>query len=163
LPDQARIPRSSLPAGAFSPDCREGALPPLTERTLGVTLRSKRRYWIRRLHAALGLLSAFNLVLLISTGFLLQHRELLRLDERTVSRRILPSSYRIEDPGREVRADIVITDLHSGRLFGTAGALLLDTVTLVWLIMLATGLAMYISRARANRRSRGPPEQENEE
>ena len=128
-----------------------------------MAVRSKRRCWTRRLHAALGLISAFNLVLLISTGFLLQNRELLRLDERTVSRRILPSFYRPEDPGRRVRADIVVTDLHSGRLLGAAGALLLDTVTLVWLGMLATGLAMYISRARANRRSRASPEQENED
>jgi uncharacterized iron-regulated membrane protein len=109
------------------------------------------RYWTRRLHAILGLISAFNLVLLISTGFLLQHRDLLRLDERTVSRRILPSFYRPEDPGRGVRADIVVTDLHSGRLFGTAGTLLLDAVTLLWMIMLATGLTMYLWGSRSKR------------
>lgn len=160
--DQARIPRSSLSAGALPAHCGEMALPSLAERKVGVAVRRNRRFWTRRLHATLGLISAFNLVLLISTGFLLQHRELLRLDERAVSRRILPSSYRPEDPGRGVRADIVITDLHSGRLFGAAGALLLDTVTIVWLVMLATGLAMYVSRARAKRRSLGPQE-ENED
>jgi uncharacterized iron-regulated membrane protein len=118
---------------------------------MGVATPGQRRYWPRRLHAILGLISAFNLFLLISTGLLLQHRELLRLDERNVSRRILPPSYRPDDPGRKVRADIVVTDLHSGRLLGTLGTLLLDAVTLIWLIILASGLAMYVSGARSKR------------
>lgn len=108
-----------------------------------------RRGWTRRIHAILGLVSAFNLLLLISTGFLLQHREILRLDEHSMSRKFLPSGYRTEDPGSAVRADIVITDLHSGRLLGTTGAFALDAVTLVWLVMLATGLIMYFSRSRS--------------
>jgi hypothetical protein len=128
---------------------QEALLPSLAERKVCVAALSKRWHWTRRLHAVLGLISAFNLLLLIGTGFLLQHRELLRLDERSVSRRILPLHYRPEDPGLGVRADIVITDLHSGRLFGTAGTLLLDTTTLVWLLMLATGLVMYLSGSRA--------------
>jgi uncharacterized iron-regulated membrane protein len=106
------------------------------------------RGWARRIHALLGLISAFNLLLLISTGFLLQHREMLRLDEHTISREVLPSGYRSEDPGSRVRADIVVTDLHSGRLFGTTGTMVLDAVTLVWLVMLATGLVMYFSRSK---------------
>ena len=112
---------------------------------------SSGRYWTRRLHAVLGIVSAFNLALLICSGFLLQHRELLRLDERTVSRRILPPSYRPEDPGHGVRADIVVTDLHSGRMLGTAGTLLLDGVTVMWMIMLATGLTMYLWGSRSKR------------
>ena len=123
---------------------------------------SKRRAWTRRLHALLGVVSAFNLILLIGTGFLLQHRELLRLDERNVSRRVLPPSYRPEDPGRGIRADIVVTDLHSGRLFGTVGTLVLDALTLIWLVMLATGLAIYISGTRSRLSSRPLQEDEGE-
>ena len=37
----------------------------------------------------------------------------------------------------------MITDVHSGRIFGTVGALVLDVITLAWLMMLATGLVMY--------------------
>jgi hypothetical protein len=107
-----------------------------------------RRSWVRRLHALFGLVSALNLFVLISTGFLLQHRETLRLDEHSISRRFLPSSYRTEDPGSVVRADIVVTDLHSGRLYGTSGSLVLDTVTILWLVMLLTGLVMYFSRPK---------------
>ena len=99
--------------------------------------------WVRRTHALLGLISSLNLLLLIGTGLLLQHSSLFRLDEHTVSRRLLPSPYRPQDGDTGVRADIVVTDLHSGRLFGMAGTLVLDVITLAWLVMLATGLVMY--------------------
>jgi hypothetical protein len=78
---------------------------------------------------------------------LLQHATVLRLDEHVVSRHLLPSGYRPQDPEGEVRADIVIADLHSGRLFGMIGRLALDLVTVAWLVMLTTGLVMY-SRGR---------------
>jgi uncharacterized iron-regulated membrane protein len=35
-------------------------------------------------------------------------------------------------------------------MFGVTGALFLDAVTLVWLVMLATGVVMYLSKQRAN-------------
>ena len=108
------------------------------------------RAWSRRVHAVLGILSAFNLFVLITTGFLLQHSTLLKLDERSLTRRLLPSGYRPQDGGSGVRADIVVADLHSGRMFGVAGALFLDAVTLVWLVMLTTGVVMYLSKQRAN-------------
>src|SRR4030088_86364 len=95
-------------------------------------INSRRHSWVRRVHAILGLLSAFNLFVLISTGFLLQHSTLLRLDEKMLTRKILPTGYRPQDGGSGVRADIVVADLHSGRLFGVAGALALDIITLAW-------------------------------
>jgi uncharacterized iron-regulated membrane protein len=119
-----------------------------------VPTNSRRRPWMRRVHAILGLLSAFNLFVLISTGLLLQHSTLLRLDERMLTRKILPTRYRPQDGGSGVRADIVVADLHSGRLFGLTGALALDIITLAWLVMLATGLVMYLSGQRNNERAR---------
>ena len=111
---------------------------------------TRRRPWSRRVHAVLGIISALNLFVLITTGFLLQHSTLLKLDERSLTRKILPSGYRPQDVGNGVRADIVVADLHSGRMFGVAGALFLDAVTLVWLVMLATGVVMYLSKQRVN-------------
>jgi len=111
---------------------------------------ARRRPWSRRVHAVIGIISAFNLFVLITTGFLLQHSTLLKLDERSLTRRLLPSGYRPQDGGSGVRADIVVADLHSGRMFGVAGALFLDAVTLVWLVMLTTGVVMYFSKQRAN-------------
>jgi uncharacterized iron-regulated membrane protein len=128
---------------------------PETETIRTVSTNSRRRRpWVRRLHAILGLISAFNLLVLISTGFLLQHSTLLRLDERMLTRKILPEGYRPQDGGSGVRADIVVADLHSGRLFGVAGALALDIITLAWLVTLTTGLVMYLSSQRTNGRAR---------
>lgn len=105
-----------------------------------------RSKWLRRVHGTLGVISALNLFVLITTGLLLQHARLFRLDERFVSRRVLPSHYRPQDGEEGVRADIVVADLHSGRAFGVAGALFLDGVTVAWLLLLATGLVMYFVR-----------------
>src|SRR5579859_3034257 len=102
--------------------------------------------WVRKVHAFLGIVSALNLFVLISTGLLLQHVALLKLDEKTISRRILPSSYRPQDGQEGVRADIFVTDLHSGRLLGTAGTILLDAITFAWMALLLTGLIMYAGR-----------------
>lgn len=129
--------------------CAAPVAPPM-KRFSGAPANKIRRPWVRRVHAILGLISAFNLFVLIGTGFLIQHRTLLRLDERTWTRRLLPSAYRPQDGDTGVRADIVVADLHSGRLFGVAGALALDVITLAWLVMLATGLAMYLSGQRTN-------------
>lgn len=49
------------------------------------------------------------------------HREVLRLDERKISRRILLSSVEPEDPGLGVRAEIGVTELHTRCLLGFAG------------------------------------------
>jgi len=90
---------------------------------------------------------------LITSGLLLQHASRLRLDERRVSREILPSAYRPQDGANGVRADIFVTDLHSGRLFGTAGLILLDGITLAWMTLLLTGLVMYVAKQRAKQKA----------
>ncbi len=89
-----------------------------------------------------GLVASLNLLLLLLTGFMMQHREIFGLEERFVGRQFLPDGYRPGDEG-EVRADIVVTDLHSGRLFGPTGALILDAVTLGWFVLLISGLFLY--------------------
>ena len=111
---------------------------------------------VRRLHAFLGVISAVNLLLLITTGLLLQHMTLLHLDDHMVSRRFLPASYRPQDGPEGVRADIVMTDLHSGRILGATGTAILDVITLGWLIMLLTGLIMYTARANGRWKAQSP-------
>ena len=104
---------------------------------------------LRRLHAVVGLVLTLNLLLLLVTGFLVQHREDFRLDEKMISRTWLPASYRPMD-GAEVRADIVVTDVHSGRILGPNGALLLDAATLGWAVLLVSGLWIYVFGRRRN-------------
>lgn len=105
----------------------------------------------RRVHALVGIVSSLNLLILIGSGLLLQHSSLLRLDEKTVSRTVLPKSYRPQDGDAGVRADIFVTDLHSGRLLGTTGTIVVDVVTFGWLALLLTGVVMYVGRPRGKR------------
>ena len=107
------------------------------------------RTWSRRLHALVGIVSSVNLLVLIASGMLLQHASLFRLDEKTVSRAVLPKGYRPQDGEAGVRADIFVTDLHSGRLLGTAGTVALDVLTLGWLTLVLTGVVMYVGKQRA--------------
>jgi hypothetical protein len=93
-----------------------------------------------------------NLLLIVATGLLIQHRDVFGLENRYVTRRFLPSGYRPND-GPEIRSDIVITDLHSGRILGTTGVVILDAITLGWLVLLMTGVSMHIKRASSLRKA----------
>ena len=110
-----------------------------------MTLRRRLLRIARKLHIWVGLTAALYFMLIAATGVAINHRERLRLEERAISRTWLPASYRPDD-GPEVRADIVVTDLHSGLIFGKVGAPILDIVALVWFISISTGLTMLIVR-----------------
>src|SRR5437867_2239497 len=101
---------------------------------------------MRRAHALLGIAASLNLMVLLATGLLIQHRDRLALEERTISRAFLPAYYRPDDGPDGVRADIVITDLHTGRLFGKAGSLILDVATIAWAGLLLTGVFIFTSK-----------------
>lgn len=130
----------------------------LREPRLGQGARGERRHglgrWLRRLHAFAGLVLSLNLVLLLVTGFLVQHRDTFQLEEKTVSRAWLPASYRPMD-GAEVRADIVVTDVHSGRILGPSGTLIVDAATLGWAVLLVSGLWIYVFGRRRNGNGNG--------
>ena|ERR1051325_6847380 len=110
-----------------------------------MTLRRRLLRFARKLHIVVGLTAALYFMLIAATGVAMNHREGLRLEERYVSRSWLPASYRPDD-GVEVRADIVVTDLHSGLIFGKVGAPILDVVALVWFISIVTGITMLVVR-----------------
>ncbi len=96
---------------------------------------------VRRFHLYLGLAAALYFMLIAATGVALNHREGLRLEARHVSRSWLPATYRPQD-GSEVRADIVVVDLHSGLIFGRVGAPVMDVVAMVWFLSLLSGLSL---------------------
>src|SRR5262249_6256156 len=112
---------------------------------LAMTLRRRLLRIARKLHIVVGLTAALYFMLIAATGVAINHREGLRLEDRYISRTWLPASYRAED-GAEVRADIVVTDLHSGLIFGKVGAPILDLVALVWFISIVTGITMLMVR-----------------
>lgn len=102
------------------------------------------RRWVRKLHLVVGLVCTVNFLVLLGTGLLIQHREFFGLEQKSISRAWLPASYRPLDPDRAVRADIVITDLHSGRLYGRYGMLVVDAMTAGWFLMIATGMGIVL-------------------
>jgi uncharacterized iron-regulated membrane protein len=110
-----------------------------------MTIRRRLLRFIRKLHIWVGLSSALYFMLIAATGVLINHREGLRLEERAVSRSWLPGGYRPQD-GAAVRADIVVTDLHSGLIFGKVGAPVLDFVAAVWFISIISGVSMLVLR-----------------
>ena len=111
-----------------------------------MTIRRRFLRFVRKLHIWVGLSAALYFMLIATTGVMINHRENLRLEERTISRRWLPSNYRPDDGKDGVRADIAMADLHSGLIFGKVGKPVMDFVAAVWFISIVSGIAMLVLR-----------------
>src|SRR3954469_20190846 len=111
-----------------------------------MTIRRRLLRVVRKLHIWVGLSAALYFMLIAATGVIINHREGLRLEERTISRRWLPSSYRLGDGKEGVRADIAVADLHSGLIFGKVGKPVMDFVAAVWFISIISGVFMLVLR-----------------
>jgi hypothetical protein len=115
-----------------------------------MSFRRRAQRAVRRFHLYLGLTAALYFMLIAATGVALNHREGLRLEDRYISRNWLPASYRPQD-GADVRADIVVGDLHSGLIFGRVGAPVMDVVATVWFLSLLSGLSLaFLTRSSRN-------------
>jgi len=111
-----------------------------------MTIRRRLLRFVRKLHIWVGLSAALYFMLIAATGVMINHREGLLLEDRTISRRWLPSSYRPDDGKEGVRADIAVADLHSGLIFGKVGKPVMDFVAAVWFISIVSGISMLVLR-----------------
>ena len=111
-----------------------------------MTIRRRLLRFVRKLHIWVGLSAALYFMLIAATGVMINHREGLRLEDRTISRRWLPSNYRPDDGIAGVRADIAVADLHSGLIFGKVGKPVMDFVAAVWFISIVSGISMLVLR-----------------
>lgn len=114
-------------------------------------MKTRRRIfrWKRRLHISIGVIFALYFLLMAFTGVMINHTQDWGFTDRYVSRRYLPSDYRPQD-GDATRLDIVITDLHSGMIFGRYGHWLPDLVTAFWTISILSGVGMLFFRKTLN-------------
>ena len=111
-----------------------------------MTIRRRLLRIVRKLHIWVGLSAALYFMLIATTGVMINHREGLRLEERTIGRRWLPSGYRVDDGKEGVRADIAVADLHSGLIFGKVGKPVMDFVAAVWFLSIVSGISMLVLR-----------------
>lgn len=104
--------------------------------------------WLRRLHWYVAAGGTVLFLLIFLTGWLISHREAFGLNEIIIGRTWLPADYRPDDPDGGVRADIVITDLHSGRIFGPNGRFFIDIAVAAWMLLLASGYGVKLLNCR---------------
>lgn len=108
----------------------------------------QRREWLYRLHTISALIVAAWLVLLAATGVAINHQEALELAELQVSDSYLPGYYRPDYRTGSTPALIILTDIHSGRIFGDYGHLITDAIALLIVFSVITGFASYRMRKR---------------
>jgi len=101
-----------------------------------------------RIHVVTGLAAAAWFLLIALTGVLINHQESLGLLDAEISDRYLPGYYRADARTGATRLNILITELHSGRIFGSRGHWVSDLVGLILIVSLLTGFASHQLKKR---------------
>lgn len=114
--------------------------------------RRKNGTKLQHFHFWLGVVAGLYFLILALTGVALNHRTGLGMEDRFIAHRYLPSSYRPLDEGGQTRMDIVLTDLHSGLLFGRYGPWINDGIALVLVASTLSGFLLGWGRTRSQGR-----------
>ena len=101
-----------------------------------------------RVHVVTGLAAAVWFLLMALTGVLVNHQESLGLLDAEISDRYLPGYYRSDARTGTTRLNIIITDLHSGRILGSQGHWLSDGVALLLIVSLLSGIVSHQMKKR---------------
>lgn len=101
-----------------------------------------------RIHVVTGLAAAIWFLLIALTGVLINHQESLGLLDAEISDRYLPGYYRADLRTGTTRLNILLADLHSGRIFGSQGHWVSDLVALFLIVSLLTGFASHRLKKR---------------
>ena len=119
----------------------------------------RRRDWLYRAHLVTGLAAAVWFLLMALSGVLMNHQESLGLLDAEISDRYLPDYYRADARTGATRLNILLTDLHSGRILGSRGNLVSDLIALLLVVSLASGVGSHRIKKRmqtANLKEAGP-------
>ena len=101
-----------------------------------------------RIHVVTGLAAAVWFLLIAVTGILINHQESLGLLDAEISDRYRPGYYRADSRTGATRLNILLADLHSGRIFGSQGHWVSDLVALFLIVSLLTGFASHRLKKR---------------
>ena len=104
-----------------------------------------------KIHMATGLVAALWVLLLAVTGVMINHQESLGLLDAEISDKYLPDSYRADVRTGTTRLNIIVTDLHSGRIFGAYGTWVSDLIALLLFVSLTSGVFSYWIKRRLQR------------
>ena len=96
-----------------------------------------------RIHVVTGLAAAAWFLLMALTGVLINHQESFGLLDAEISDSYLPGYYRSDARTGTTRLNIIITDLHSGRIFGSQGHWMSDLVALMLIVSLISGFVSH--------------------
>ena len=125
----------------------------------------RRRDWLYRVHVVTGLAAAVWFLLMALSGVLMNHQESLGLLDAEISDRYLPDYYRADARTGATRLNILLTDLHSGRILGSRGNLVSDLIALLLVVSLASGVGSHRIKKRVQTanlkeavRAAAPPE-----
>lgn len=113
-------------------------------------LKAAARRW-RALHVGTGLVVGVWFVLMAVTGVLVNHQIDWGLDQVEISNHYLPDHYTDEFHPASTRLNVVLTDLHSGRFFGSWGKYISDVIALLVVISVVSGVYSFFLMRRANR------------
>lgn len=92
-----------------------------------------------RIHVVTGLVAAVWFLLMALTGILINHQESFGLLDTEINDRYLPGYYRSDTRTGTTRLNIIITDLHSGRILGSQGTWMSDLVAVFLIVSLLSG------------------------
>lgn len=108
----------------------------------------RKRAWTLRVHMVTGLIAAAWLLLIALTGILINHQEQLKLWEIEVKDSYLPGGYRTDVRDGATPLNVILTDIHSGRIFGLTGVLLWDVIAVLLIISITTGAFGYSAKRK---------------
>ena len=112
----------------------------------------------RGVHLITGFVVALWLVLMATTGVLINHQEDFGLIEVEVGNAYLPAHYTNEYHPESNGLHVVIGDLHSGAFFGPIGRYIGDVIALLILISVGSGIYSYWVKRRLGARRAGETE-----
>ena len=104
-----------------------------------------------KIHVVTGLAAALWVLLLAVTGVMINHQESLGLLDTEISDNYLPDSYRADVRTGTTRLNIIVTDLHSGRIFGAYGTWVSDLIALFLFMSITSGAFSYWIKRRSQR------------